>query len=183
MLEEAQALDEAARETLKRIDEDRKKVPPNIRRLLVHIRGHLFTEGYGVGELKRAFGEAGEGLTEEFRIVVGEAPSKYISGARLETASRLLRDTRLAIGTISLLVGYARTGPFSTAFKRWYGMSPKEFREQSRQVEEEERWPEDDLLSSRLFRDLERGDADGDAAQARRLSSWFRKLYPDTDSE
>ncbi len=181
MLEEAQALDEAAKETLKRIDADRERVPPQIRRLLLHIRKHLFTEGYGVAELKRAFGDAGPELMDDFRMAVGEPPSRYISGARLEIASRLLRDSGLAIGMIGLLVGYANIRTFSAAFKRWSGgKPPREYRDHSRLVEEKREWSEDEFLSSR-FLGRRFGREESEASQAQRLSALFRKLYPETD--
>ncbi|MCP4659098.1 MAG: helix-turn-helix transcriptional regulator [bacterium] len=185
MLEEAQALDEAAKETLKRIDADREKVPSEIRRLLLHIRKHLFTEGFGVAELKRAFGEAGQELMDEFRIAVGEPPSKYISGARLEIASRLLRDSSLSVGMIGLLVGYSNIRTFSAAFKRWSGKPPREYRDHSRLVEETTEWSDDEFLSSRFLDrrfGREKSEASqSEASQAERLSALFRKLYPDTD--
>lgn len=183
MLEEAQALEEAAKQTLKRIDTDRERVPSEIRRLLLHIRKHLFTEGFGVAELKRAFGEAGQELMDDFRMAVGEPPSKYISGARLEIASRLLRDSGLSIGMIGLLVGYSNIRTFSAAFKRWSGKPPREYRDHSRLQEEEGEkmeWSEDEFLSSR-FLDRRFGREESEASQAKRLSALFRKLYPETD--
>lgn len=181
MLEEAQALDEAAKETLKRIDADRRRVPSEIRKLLLHIRKHLFTEGFGVAELKKAFGDASEDLMDDFRIALGEPPSKYIVGARLEIASRLLRDSGLAIAMIGLLVGYSNVRTFSAAFKRWSGRSPREYRDHSRLEEQKTEWPEDEFFSSRFLGGRYGGRRESEASQSQRLSALFRKLYPETD--
>lgn len=47
---------------------------------------------------------------------------------RAELALQYLSDKRLSITDIALLLGYADHGSFSSAFKSWYGRSPREYR-------------------------------------------------------
>ena len=47
---------------------------------------------------------------------------------RSEVALRYLSDNRLGITEIAFLLGYADQGSFSTAFKVWHGVSPREYR-------------------------------------------------------
>ena len=47
---------------------------------------------------------------------------------RAELALQYLSDERLSITDIALLLGYADHGSFSSAFKSWYGCSPREYR-------------------------------------------------------
>jgi AraC-like DNA-binding protein len=66
--------------------------------------------------LQRAFAERGElSFSEELRA------------RRLEVAARLLRGTDLPVGTVALRVGYGDHAPFTKAFRRHHGMSPRAY--------------------------------------------------------
>jgi len=47
---------------------------------------------------------------------------------RSKLALRYLSDNRLAITDIAFLLGYADQGSFSSAFKSWHGVSPRDYR-------------------------------------------------------
>lgn len=64
--------------------------------------------------LQRAFAEQGElSFSEELRT------------RRLSVAARLLRGTDLPVGEVARRVGYGDHAPFTKAFSRHYGMSPR----------------------------------------------------------
>ena len=170
MDQQEQALELAAKETYRRIDEVLAGAPPEIRPLVRHIREHVFTEGFRASKLKRALG-ASNNLTRVFRAEVGQTATDYIGGARVETAARLLRDTSLSIETISLLVGYPDTPGLRNAFKRWLGMRPTEFRDKIRLLPQTER-PKDELLSIRYWKKLDRGELDPEVTL-----TWLRRAY------
>jgi len=56
--------------------------------------------------------------------------SKLVQEARHSLAKEYLRDLTLPIITISLNLGFSDASNFSSAFKRWEGISPKAFRNQ-----------------------------------------------------
>ncbi len=62
------------------------------------------------------------------RMWDGQTPGAMIRRARLEEASKLLRETRGSIVEISKQVGYARSSSFITAFKAQFGKSPLRYR-------------------------------------------------------
>ncbi len=67
-----------------------------------------------------------------FSVVVGETLNNFISRKRIETgASHLMNKRKLSITEISEKVGFTSLSSFSRAFKKFYGMSPAEFRELS----------------------------------------------------
>ena len=47
---------------------------------------------------------------------------------RSRVAPRYLADDRLGITEIAFLLGYADQGSFSSAFKSWHGISPRDYR-------------------------------------------------------
>jgi AraC-like DNA-binding protein len=55
-----------------------------------------------------------------FRNVVDEA--------RFEIARQMLENSSLDVGDIAAMLGYARTSPFSRAFRRWSGTTPAAWR-------------------------------------------------------
>ncbi|MBE9169349.1 helix-turn-helix transcriptional regulator [Pleurocapsales cyanobacterium LEGE 06147] len=67
-------------------------------------------------------------LKQEFKEVFGTTPFNYLREYRLEKAKQMLQDSQLTIVAVANAVGYANPGHFAAAFKRKYGMTPKEFR-------------------------------------------------------
>jgi AraC family transcriptional regulator of adaptative response / methylphosphotriester-DNA alkyltransferase methyltransferase len=66
--------------------------------------------------LQRAFAEHGElSFSEELRAT------------RLNVAARLLRGTDLPVGAVARRVGYGDHAPFTKAFRRHHGMSPRAY--------------------------------------------------------
>jgi len=55
---------------------------------------------------------------------------ELLDDARKEAAARYLGESTLAICEVAYLVGYSEPAPFHRAFKRWYGMTPENFRRQ-----------------------------------------------------
>lgn len=67
-----------------------------------------------------------------FKKVVGKTPQEFLMTYRMVRATELLKLTNLSIGDISSAVGYADQLHFSRAFKKIYGISPREWRKQNR---------------------------------------------------
>ncbi len=63
-----------------------------------------------------------------FKEYTGQSVKKYINNLRIKRAEKFLVSTDLPISNIALLCGYANTNYFSTAFKKEFGLSPKQYR-------------------------------------------------------
>lgn len=82
--------------------------------------------------LQQMADEAGLSRTtfhERFTSLVGVAPATYLREHRLEVAAGLLRRGSASVAEIARRVGYASPGAFCSAFKRWSGRSPGEYRD------------------------------------------------------
>ncbi len=125
-------LAEAARESIERIQLDKRKAPQRLKPLLAYIEENLFHPTLDVNQLKRSCGVRDNSVPIQFHSAVGRPPHGYIEDRRLETACRLLGDTHLKIWQISELLGYSSIQVFSRAFSRWSGQRPTLFRKKAR---------------------------------------------------
>lgn len=126
---EAERLRSAAAEaSLARIARDHACASGRIRPLLAHIAGHLFVPGLNVASLKRACGVRDNSISNRFHQEIGTPPASYITDRRLETASRLLRETGVEVWRMADLLGYSSLQVFSRAFTRWAGIRPTAYR-------------------------------------------------------
>jgi AraC-like DNA-binding protein len=67
-------------------------------------------------------------LARRFSELVGEPPITFLTGWRLALAADLLREPNSTIAAVARRVGYGTPYALSTAFKRAYGVSPKQHR-------------------------------------------------------
>ncbi len=125
-------LEQAAQESVERIQLDRRKAPQRLKPLLAYIEENLFNPTLDVNQLKRSCGVRDNSVPIQFHSAVGRPPHGYIEDRRLETACRLLADTHLKIWQISELLGYSSIQVFSRAFSRWSGQRPTLFRKKAR---------------------------------------------------
>lgn len=63
-----------------------------------------------------------------FGQIVGTTPLDYRNNIRLEHAAELLTDKRLSVEEIGRQTGFASASYFSSAFKKKFGLSPKQYR-------------------------------------------------------
>ncbi|MCZ8233864.1 MAG: AraC family transcriptional regulator [Inhella sp.] len=65
---------------------------------------------------------------ERFQACLGQTPTEYLQGWRLQLAAQRLRETQDSVTQIAMSVGYDNPSAFARAFKRLLGQSPNEFR-------------------------------------------------------
>lgn len=76
-------------------------------------------------------------LSGLFKQNAGITFSDYLTKLRLTKAEQLLQENELKLTDIASLVGYSSSSYFSTSFKKFHGMSPKEYREKHAQGKSE----------------------------------------------
>ncbi len=67
-------------------------------------------------------------LQRTFNKVKGESPLNYLQHIRLTNAAKKLKETEDSIKYISSSVGFTNSSYFSTVFKKYYNISPNNYR-------------------------------------------------------
>ncbi|AFT99153.1 MULTISPECIES: AraC family transcriptional regulator [Nocardia] len=94
-------------------------------RLLQHNPAH----GWTVAGLAEAVGVSRAALARRFTDLVGEPPMSFLTEWRLALAADLLAESDATIESIARQVGYGSAFALSAAFKRHFGVSPRDHRQ------------------------------------------------------
>jgi AraC-like DNA-binding protein len=81
-----------------------------------------------VGELAQRVGMSRSSFAERFRVVTGEGPMTYVRKCRLGRVARYLATTNWGLVYIARRSGYESDVSLSKAFKRQFGLSPRDYR-------------------------------------------------------
>lgn len=101
--------------------------PTGLDRALIYARSNL-EEPLQVDDLCRIAGMSRRSLENAMQSTCGTSPSLYLQALRRERAETLLRTTQQSVQTIARACGYAEPSVFSTAFRRWTGVTPSGYR-------------------------------------------------------
>lgn len=85
-------------------------------------------KNFSIKELSREVALNENILKKEFRRVFNCSINKFSINEKMDRAKDLLRSTQLPIYQIADEIGYKNATHFSAAFKRCFGMTPKNFR-------------------------------------------------------
>ncbi|HXZ44964.1 MAG TPA: helix-turn-helix domain-containing protein [archaeon] len=85
-----------------------------------------------IEDLARTAGMSCDHLRRTFKARFGLTPMAYLEECRMKQAAVFLRGTDKGVKEVAWDVGFRNANNFSTAFKRFYGVSPEIFRAQHR---------------------------------------------------
>lgn len=94
----------------------------------------IIEEGYRsedmcIAYIAEKFGVTDNYLGRKFKEVTGKTIANVITEKRLTEASRLLTQTDKNVKDIMFEVGYSNSSYFSAVFKKWYGVTPIQYRQ------------------------------------------------------
>lgn len=98
-----------------------------VAKALAYLRSHPNTN-LNAGELARLAGMSRRSFENAIKLTTGVSPGELLKNTRQMRAEKMLQETDIPIGEISVACGFQETSVFSCAFKRWTGQSPREFR-------------------------------------------------------
>ena len=95
-----------------------------------YILDHI-TENIRVQEIAGQIGLSPDYFSRMFRRMTGESVKDYILGAKVEAARQLLEATSLSISEVASRLGYDSVSHFDQVFKRFAGVSPRVYKQNS----------------------------------------------------
>ncbi len=96
------------------------------------IKDHLGDETFGIPELCRAIGMSRSQLHNKIKALTKRSTSHYIRGIRLRHAKEILRKSGLNVTQVAFEVGFRNPSYFTRTFTEEFGLSPKEYLNQSK---------------------------------------------------
>jgi AraC-like DNA-binding protein len=100
----------------------------DLRAVVKHIFAHL-SEPLNIPELAAIAGVSYRQIERRFRNAAGMSPTDFLIRARLDEACRRLQEGGMSIGNIALSLGFYDQCAFARLFRRYFGMTPSEFRQ------------------------------------------------------
>lgn len=96
-------------------------------RLRDYVQAHLDMD-LSLADLSGQVGLSPSYFCRVFKHSFGESPHRYLTRARLEEARRLLADRGLSIVEVADRVGFSSQSHLTAVFRRFYGVTPRAFR-------------------------------------------------------
>lgn len=94
---------------------------------VAYIKEHMRSP-VSMPEVARHVGISVSRLHAVFKERLGMTPNDYLQRLRVDTACALLTTSHQSISRLALDLGFSSSQYFSTCFRRYTGMSPREFR-------------------------------------------------------
>ena len=101
----------------------REKIQPAVE----YISRHCFDFDFDCGGLAELCGISYSYLKRLFISVYKMPPSQYVTHVRMEQAKDIFQTKSHTIQTVAQMLGYTDAAYFSKAFKKYAGVSPREF--------------------------------------------------------
>lgn len=97
--------------------------------ILTYLHEHYLDPGFSAKYMASYFDTSVSNLSHFFKKNMGISISAYVDQIKLEKAKQLLRDSDLKVGEIAERLQYGSSTGFAIMFKKYEGMTPKEYRE------------------------------------------------------
>lgn len=94
-----------------------------------YIREHMM-DNIAVPDIAEELHFNPQYLMRSFKSKTGSSIMEYITQVRMETAKKILKDTRLPIKEVAGMVGYTDYAYFTRVFRKECGESPSQYRNQ-----------------------------------------------------
>ena len=100
-------------------------------RLMIGVRDFIAGNigmHHTIAELSRRFGISQTVMKRAFREACGTSPYAFLRACRLQAARDLLKEEGFTVADIAAKIGYENPNKFTSAFHKFYGVSPMEYR-------------------------------------------------------
>ena len=101
-------------------------------KLVEVVNAGLPTGQYGVEQIASEMNMSVQTFRRRLMSATGETPKAFISAIQMERAAKLLKDDKdMPVSRVATLCGYDETNSFGRSFKRFYNVTPSQYREEN----------------------------------------------------
>ena len=111
------------------VDDIRLKSPDEklLERIMACIRRNLTNSDLNVDMISDEVGISRVHLHRKMKELTGQTPHDFIRSIRLKKAAQLLAERGMNVTEVMYACGFANSASFSTIFRKYYGMSPRDY--------------------------------------------------------
>jgi AraC-like DNA-binding protein len=121
-------VEEQPNEVVEENNEDHKF----LMKLVEVVNASLPTGHYGVEQIAQEMNMSVQTFRRRLLSATGESPKAFISALQMERAAKLLTDNPdMPISRVATLCGYDETNSFGRSFKRFYNLTPSQYRDKT----------------------------------------------------
>ena len=122
------------------VDEVRMKSPDDklLERIMSAINKNISNSDLSVDSIAEEVGISRVHLHRKMKELTGQTPHDFIRNIRLKQAAKLLASQNMNITEEMYACGFNNAASFSTIFKKFYGMSPREYMNKGKDKKESE---------------------------------------------
>ena len=98
-----------------------------LERVMSSINNHLNDSDLSVDMIAEEVGISRVHLHRKMKELTGQTPHDFIRNIRLKQAANLLASQGMNVTEVMYACGFSNSASFSTVFKKFYGMSPRDY--------------------------------------------------------
>ena len=91
------------------------------------IRKNITNSDLNIDMISEEVGISRVHLHRKMKELTGQTPHDFIRGIRLKKAAQLLTERGMNVTEVMYACGFANSASFSTIFRKYYGMSPRDY--------------------------------------------------------
>lgn len=103
-----------------------------MKKLVDQVEANITNEEFNIDELSAEMAMSRSVFFKKVKSLTGQNPKEFIRDIKMNKAADLLRDHKYSVSEIAYLIGFPNAKYFSTAFKKYYGMTPSMFVEKEK---------------------------------------------------
>jgi DNA-binding response OmpR family regulator/ligand-binding sensor domain-containing protein/two-component sensor histidine kinase len=103
-----------------------------MKKLVDQVESNITNEEFNIDELSSEMAMSRSVFFKKVKSLTGQNPKEFIRDIKMNKAADLLRDQKYSVSEIAYLIGFPNAKYFSTAFKKYYGMTPSMFVEKEK---------------------------------------------------
>jgi AraC-like DNA-binding protein len=101
-----------------------------LERVVRCINDNIKNNKYTIEDLADDVGVSRTHLHRQIKRITGVPSSEFLKNVRLEQAASYIKEGKISVAQVAYAVGFNSQSHFSTQFKKYFGVTPKDYTEQ-----------------------------------------------------